>query len=594
MKNLFYTSPKYLQNLKGLGSSASEIDGSVSKTNGYVTVAMFGDVDGDATMALSSAITYAQNNNVMLINNGDITISGYVSIDASKPLVLKGGKIITDKGGLSIGSSPVVTTVGNTYSDIGSNSITVLSSVGVEKGMLMVVSSPTDLEETTRKCKRVIVGIVDKIIDTEIFINTPLDIPILAEEYSVNFYRVADIAISCDIEAGSYRANTSEVISACIKAFYTNNFTYSGTLSGKGGYYQGLPDQGDANTQINGIAIYYSVGHRILNPNFKFLHYGMIVGYGTTLGITTEPKANGCRHLCNHNHSATKNIILNGQGYGNYATFDSHEGAIDTRHINCRAYNDEIASKFRGRKDIVSGSFDAISLEQDSGLNSLFPDETSKVGSNLLKYFSGEIMKKSDVRLNSNNIVLDNITTKDAAFGCSSTSNSMNIVFSGFCRMFFDDDIAARVAAIDMPTNGSVYIDVLKIYGQDRDTTPTSIDTTKIIGLYYNKANIPLTINNLVVSGCRAGIYLNKYNEETKLININKLEVNRSGSGIYVINSGVTKVENFSYAKLSSNFQNITNGYSRLVQDIIMYDATTGSAILKSNVNCPAMYAYSI
>ena len=31
MKNLFYTSPKYLQNLKGLDSSASEIDGSVGK-----------------------------------------------------------------------------------------------------------------------------------------------------------------------------------------------------------------------------------------------------------------------------------------------------------------------------------------------------------------------------------------------------------------------------------------------------------------------------------------------------------------------------------------------------------------------------------
>ena len=81
MKNLFYTSPKYLQNLKGLDSSASEIDGSVEKSE-FVTLKRYNNIDWtksrrgflSGTSVNNSNITYEYNEEYIPVNEGDVVL----------------------------------------------------------------------------------------------------------------------------------------------------------------------------------------------------------------------------------------------------------------------------------------------------------------------------------------------------------------------------------------------------------------------------------------------------------------------------------------------------------------------------------------
>ena len=96
MKNLFYTSPKYLQNLKGLDSSASEIDESVLKTNSYVTPEMFGAVgDGvtDDTVAINNVLQNYKN--ILFSKTYKVNPVIGINFQSNSNIVFRGSKFIS-------------------------------------------------------------------------------------------------------------------------------------------------------------------------------------------------------------------------------------------------------------------------------------------------------------------------------------------------------------------------------------------------------------------------------------------------------------------------------------------------------------------
>lgn len=96
MKNLFYTSPKYLQNLKGIKSSASEIDGVVLKTASFVSPEIFGAI-GDGVTDDTQAFINMNNSdvlNIKLTSGKTYLISNWEITNAYSIVDLNGAKII--------------------------------------------------------------------------------------------------------------------------------------------------------------------------------------------------------------------------------------------------------------------------------------------------------------------------------------------------------------------------------------------------------------------------------------------------------------------------------------------------------------------
>lgn len=91
MENLFYTSPKYLQNLKGIKSSASEIDysianGEIKKQSSYIKkIRQFKSLDGISIYSDTSGLYTIEKtvNNTLSIKSNNSTTLGRILIDLS-------------------------------------------------------------------------------------------------------------------------------------------------------------------------------------------------------------------------------------------------------------------------------------------------------------------------------------------------------------------------------------------------------------------------------------------------------------------------------------------------------------------------------
>lgn len=538
-----------------------------------VNVKDFGAVgDGvtDDKASIQEAINNAQSEGKKLVMTSKSLISSGLSINPQLPFIAE-LNIVSDAGILDITNTPFLVSQLSTFANYGNRNIILQSSPsGVSYGDTVTIVSNEPMEETHRPSDKFFTARVVSVSGS----NVVLDRPVVVNfsngfTHVVNFYRNKEVNIKGSLVCTATTANEA----IYIKGMADVNLAVN--ISEIGGSYQGQSDPiGNPLGYSNGVVLHECVDAVLTDSVFDSVHYAILAHNGTSGTRNTRSKVRNSRHTMNTAYCADDNKNTDCKSNGCYAGFDSHETAIRTTHINCSSENDEIQCKFRGRSDYVTGNYDKASLETDAGLQAAY-NLNEPIGNSLTKYFSGRI-NSGLVRCTGNAVEFNSLDGGNIALLTSSNgAECKSLSLTGKCRINLFDESALGVVAVIPQPKGSLYVENLKIKGENSGSIPTDAMNGNMIGIYLINDE-QFTILDYEVIGSRSALYFNMFDMTYANSSLGSITSTRCGDGIRVVGSGSTYLSSFDSYSVSENYQD-GSSLNKLKTKSVYFDGTVES-----------------
>lgn len=312
---------------------------------------------------------------------GTYRIEGTLSVPGNRTLTLQGegvdATVLDAFGGdpwLSTSQSAAASTTLTEALSTGDRTVEVAAAGDITVGQLLVISSTQTMPETAFTVVRAHSGIVTAVDGTSVTIDrpVPIDFDVEDQTVSVSTYDVGHIVIK-DL---TVRCGDAEILYLTEVARTAGLRFENVKFVNRAQTYQGLID--GATTGISAVRVQEAVDSTFVNCTFDHMYYGVMptrASHGTTL---RDCVARRSRHIAAPTGGAQGFRAVDCRTYECYAGYDSHQGAFDSTFSGCRDYSPEIASKFRGRSDIVRDCTfynGGIELTTDVGLDTL-PDKS--------------------------------------------------------------------------------------------------------------------------------------------------------------------------------------------------------------------------
>ena len=423
--------------------------------------------------------------------------------DCSRKLTLSGeGKdktIFTGSGCLLEGvNTDVASTTLSADVSFLQSEISVSSVTGVSVGQLVVIRSDEQFEETERSGTKDAAFLVVSVDGTSVKI-TPyarfsFDSSITN---TVKFYNVAPITIS-GMTASFSRSEFFR--GAAIFADYCahiriKDFKYHDPLE---------VDKRSSNTALWYMGAQINRSHDVTYDDFdlSFASYGLY-SIATSKVRINRATAYMCRHLNNQAAGASDTVLRDCKASFCYAGFDSHQEAMDSYFYNCESTNSTVASKFRGRCDVIDGGyFEKFAAHTDDGLlGDTFSNESErrfirkeirncKIG-NSQKQFFGQY--SADDGISANVIIMENVEIINHGWsGSAGQEVTLNNVTYDYSQLV---DVAGATSAYCLPSAS------VKLSFTNLTVIGNAADSTLVSGVAMNSPhnNPEFYINNFRV-----------------------------------------------------------------------------------------------
>ena len=400
--------------------------------------------------------------------------------DCSRKLTLSGeGKdktIFTGSGCLLEGvNADVASTTLSADVSFLQSEISVTSVTNVAVGQLVVIRSDEQFEETERSGTKDAAFLVVAIDGTSVKI-TPyarfsFDSSITN---TVKFYKVAPINIS-GMTASFSRSNSfrqSAIFADFCAHVHIKDFKYHDPLE---------VDKTSADTSLWYMGVQINRSHDLTyeNVDLSFATYG-IYSIATSKVRINEATAYMCRHTNNQALGASDTVLRNCKSSFCFAGFDSHQEAMDSYFYNCESTNDTVASKFRGRCDVIDGGyFEKLAARVDTGIiGDTFSDESEyrfvrkeirncKIG-NSQKQFFGQFI--ADDGIFANIVIMENVEIINHGwFGCAGEEVTLSNVTYDYSQLV---DVAGADSGSCLPSASvKLSFENITIIGNTTDST---------------------------------------------------------------------------------------------------------------------------